>query len=573
MFHRSLVFATIVMLAAGRGVFAQGPGERPVLRVAYFIPTDRKPEPDRVERLQRVLEDVRTFFRKGMQENGYGPLTFDYERDGAGKLVLHEVHARGPMKDYGRNDAGKVAAEVRLALAKKGLKTERETVLIFQLLLDRQGKKSIEVGPYVGGGSAHAGTAWVYDDARLDPRLLASREPGGWYNGPCSLGQFNTHYIGGVAHELGHGLGLPHDREWRTERAKRGLSLMGGGNHTYGQQLRGESAGAHLSAASAAPLALHPLFTGKRTRPTPMPVRLADLKVEQQDDRLLLTGRFLDGPPVVRLVAYNDPRPVPGDYDAVGWVCPVEKDGTFRLEVGEIRPGPLELRLRAYGASGDYKGFAFRYEVAADGKADLVPFRSGVVLVEALAAFRKKDPNRLRGLAKGLPEDSQAWKKIAHLIRLLGPEQPRDPRELPASESGAEVSLLRMEAMTVGWGSPLRNRVLEEGDNGPWLEVGGVFYASGLYAHAPARHVLRLGRTWKQFTSKVGVQDGHGGSVVFVVKGDGKELYRSKTVRGGQAVDVRVDVAGVDRLELLVEDAGDGPGSDWGVWLEPWLRR
>ena len=31
--------------------------------------------------------------------------------------------------------------------------------------------------------------------------------------------------------------------------------------------------------------------------------------------------------------------------------------------------------------------------------------------------------------------------------------------------------------------------------------------------------------------------------------------------------------AGVTLLELLVEDAGDGASSDWGVWIEPQLER
>ena len=100
--------------------------------------------------------------------------------------------------------------------------------------------RAIEVGPYVGGGNRLAGTAWVYDDERLDPQLLASQADGGYTGRPCSLGEFNSHYIGGVAHELGHAFGLPHDCQKESDLA-RGLSLMGGGNHTYGQEQRGEA--------------------------------------------------------------------------------------------------------------------------------------------------------------------------------------------------------------------------------------------------------------------------------------------------------------------------------------------
>src|SRR5690606_7132918 len=54
---------------------------RPVVRVAYFIPTDRKPEPDYQARLDRVMKEVQRFYRDGMKQNGHGEMTFEYERD------------------------------------------------------------------------------------------------------------------------------------------------------------------------------------------------------------------------------------------------------------------------------------------------------------------------------------------------------------------------------------------------------------------------------------------------------------------------------------------------------------
>ncbi len=34
-----------------------------------------------------------------------------------------------------------------------------------------------------------------------------------------------------------------------------------------------------------------------------------------------------------------------------------------------------------------------------------------------------------------------------------------------------------------------------------------------------------------------------------------------------------LDIAGIDMLELIVENAGNGNAADWGVWLEPVLKR
>lgn len=152
------------------------PSNRPVVRIAYFIPTDRKPEPDYRARLNRVMTHVQEFYRTGMEQQGYGKLTFELDRDPTGALRIYEVAAKGKMQDYGRNDSGRVAQETRDALAKQNINTDRETVVIFQLLLDWQGGKAVEIGPYVGGGGPRNGTAWVYDDAKLDTRLTLLRQ-------------------------------------------------------------------------------------------------------------------------------------------------------------------------------------------------------------------------------------------------------------------------------------------------------------------------------------------------------------------------------------------------------------
>lgn len=60
------------------------------------------------------------------------------------------------------------------------------------------------------------------------------------------------------------------------------------------------------------------------------------------------------------------------------------------------------------------------------------------------------------------------------------------------------------------------------------------------------------------------------GSVVFVVTGDDKELYRSPLVRGGEApVEIDVDLTGVEVLELKVENGGDGSTGDAALWISP----
>ena len=93
------------------------------------------------------------------------------------------------------------------------------------------------------------------------------------------------------------------------------------------------------------------------------------------------------------------------------------------------------------------------------------------------------------------------------------------------------ISGVKFRTATVGWGRPLVDEVLIEPPGQCFLQVGGQFFERGLYAHAPAKHELDLDRKWQRFQASYGLQDGHDGSVVFVVHGDGRELFRSPTIR------------------------------------------
>lgn len=83
-----------------------------------------------------------------------------------------------------------------------------------------------------------------------------------------------------------------------------------------------------------------------------------------------------------------------------------------------------------------------------------------------------------------------------------------------------------------------------------------------------------MGGHWKELDARYGLQDGHRGSVVFVILADGKEVFRSPLAKLSSGVKaMKVDVTGIRRLELITEPGDDGKSSDWGLWLEPRLRR
>lgn len=108
------------------------------------------------------------------------------------------------------------------------------------------------------------------------------------------------------------------------------------------------------------------------------------------------------------------------------------------------------------------------------------------------------------------------------------------------------------------------------------LKIGTETFENGIGSFARSLLEFSLNGQFKRFTTKVGVDavtEGRG-SVVFEVYGDGKKLWSSPTLSGLDAPkDVDVDVSGVQRLRLVVTDAGDGNKFDVANWAEPTLIR
>ncbi|PRY50936.1 alpha-galactosidase [Knoellia remsis] len=141
----------------------------------------------------------------------------------------------------------------------------------------------------------------------------------------------------------------------------------------------------------------------------------------------------------------------------------------------------------------------------------------------------------------------------------------------PAPSGSTWVSDLAFVSSSNGWGPVERD--LSNGEqaqsDGSALTIDGVTHEKGLGVHARSETSLYLGGACRRFTASVGVDDEVGdlGSVRFSVVGDDGTLYRSETLRGPDgAAEVSVDVSGVRFLDLVVDDAGDGVGSDHADW-------
>lgn len=134
-------------------------------------------------------------------------------------------------------------------------------------------------------------------------------------------------------------------------------------------------------------------------------------------------------------------------------------------------------------------------------------------------------------------------------------------------QTTVSLSSLDLELAQQGWGSPRADLSV---DKNP-LSIGGVRYESGFGTHADSALAVQLAGVATRFRAVVGVDDevGDKGSVEFAVVGDGKTLWRSGVVRGGEAGKrIDVDVRGLKRLVLTVAGGDDGIDYDHANWAD-----
>jgi hypothetical protein len=129
------------------------------------------------------------------------------------------------------------------------------------------------------------------------------------------------------------------------------------------------------------------------------------------------------------------------------------------------------------------------------------------------------------------------------------------------------LASLDLSAVEQGWGTAQRDKAVE----GHPLSIGGRRFEHGLGTHSPGTFLIALNRGSTRFAGWVGIDDevGKRGSATFTILGDGKTLWSSGVMRGGDAAKpFEVSVAQVRTLLLLVGDAGDGFEYDHADWAE-----
>ena len=322
------------------------------LNVIYFVPNDLDTVKAYRQRLSRVLLDAQKYFADNMAREGFGRKSFglDLIDDKTVNIITIKGKLGKTSYPYEGGHNAVIPEITQYYNNNPSLKKHSEHMLI--ILPNYNGDDmNPSGGPYYGVGTNCYAMDFKYVDAGY---LGTSGRPG----------ELATIYIGGLIHELGHGLNASHNAMRQTLIPQFGTALMGAGNYTYGKSTTS------LTGATAAQFNNSQTFsTVKRTdwyNTATFALKKLDTKLE--NNTIVLSGIFETDITVNDVVLWNDPAPFGkgnDDYDAPSWNTKVTSGNNFKftcdLNDFEKKTGEYELRLGFLHENGSRSIIRFAY--------------------------------------------------------------------------------------------------------------------------------------------------------------------------------------------------------------------
>lgn len=195
------------------------------LNVIYFVPSNITPNPDYEERLSKIMIEGQNFYKHWMGYWGFEDKTFGLLKNKANtRIKIHTIHGPKTSSEYSNYPPIKALVDAYFQQNPQEKTSDHYLVITASNKKYDQGETDDHALPYYGIGT------WCY----------AVDYPGLKYENLGSsglLGDKATLYIGGLLHELGHGINLPHNGPSASQKSNPqfGMTLMGSGNYTYGK--------------------------------------------------------------------------------------------------------------------------------------------------------------------------------------------------------------------------------------------------------------------------------------------------------------------------------------------------
>ena len=319
------------------------------LNVVYFIPKDKKDNLESHRRLSEILLQGQNFYKENMIDNGFGDKTFnmlvDKEKN---KIKIDYVVGQYDASYYPYECGGnKMIPEIEAYYAVNPAKKNSEHYLVLTPVDD---PKNSDV-PYYGLGK------WCFatDFNNMDIKHLGT---GNTYSENATI------YIGGLLHELGHGLNLPHNKEKVSDKSnsEKGTALMGAGNYTYGKSPT------FITKASCAILNNNQIFnTTNNAYYSGVSGTIKELAATFENGIINISGTVEADVSVNNISIYNDPADDDADYDAVTWFAPITANNTFTIsmpinELHKKENTEYVLRILLNHTNGDITRLSYAYK-------------------------------------------------------------------------------------------------------------------------------------------------------------------------------------------------------------------
>ena len=294
------------------------------LNVVYFLGSDTEPVPDYERRLSELLLYLQQFYGREMQRHGYGARSFGLDIKSPGRVNIIEYKAKNPAAHYPYENGGgwKAAQELEeFFKANPDRKKSQHTLVIMPTWNDEKNGPDNPGGvPFYGMGR----NCFALDYPAFDIKHLGQK---------TREGQLLTKWYGGLAHELGHGLNLPHNHQTASDGKKYGTALMGAGNYTFG------TSPTFLTPASCALLDACEVFSvtpAQKFYEGRPEVEIKDTAISFKGDQILISRSYKSPQTVKALNVYvqDPPYAVNQDYDAVSFSQRLgKKSGKFSMKI------------------------------------------------------------------------------------------------------------------------------------------------------------------------------------------------------------------------------------------------
>ncbi|MBB2949350.1 hypothetical protein [Sphingobacterium sp. JUb56] len=322
------------------------------LNIVMFVPTDNPALKDYKTRLSALFVYFQNWIHTEMMRYGYSTYLGLPVDQLTGLVKIIEIPASGTQADYPYKSAisvGKIINEIKTFKTKNPAQFSSDNHCLVLLPARTDGGNQ----PFY----RHGKFCFAVDNSEMSVTGIPNP---------------NSNYLGGMLHELGHGLNLPHSEAKYSEGFIHGTSLMGSGNYSFS---KGQPT--FLTESDAAILNRNEVFQPAKSSSTPYLKPIYSLQprfnIDNRQQKLFVNGSYTSTLPVSDILVYMDPNVnnegtgVNKDYNAVTWRFSPQSIGLIQgtIDLNELNfknNTPYELKIKLLLQNGHITSDVFPFQ-------------------------------------------------------------------------------------------------------------------------------------------------------------------------------------------------------------------